>query len=201
MPFDLDTFIADCLAAAPDQAAVAEVVKRTVNDPAALEDTFTRRLDLSNLGILHYSEELTVQHVVFPPAFRTGIHDHLTWAVIGTWAGYEDNHLFARQGNRRCQQACGGANRARSSVSASTQSMNCTRHPRPRAQRSMSTAGHCSTNRATRGTRTSHRPMMPPTSIGCSPSYAPPATCPNQTDRLPLIAAHADLGTLSTRTT
>jgi integrase len=81
MPFDLDTFIADCLAAAPDQAAVAEVVKRTVNDPAALEDTFTRRLDLSNLGILHYSEELTVQHVVFPPAFRTGIHDHLTWAV------------------------------------------------------------------------------------------------------------------------
>jgi predicted metal-dependent enzyme (double-stranded beta helix superfamily) len=100
MVFDLDTFIAECLAAVGDQAAVAEVVKRAISEPSALEETFTRKLNLSDLGILHYSEQLTVQHVVFPPAFRTGIHDHLTWAVIGTWGGYEDNHLFARQGER-----------------------------------------------------------------------------------------------------
>src|SRR5438552_538927 len=103
MAFDLDTFIADCLAAAPDQAAVAEVVKRAVSEPTALEQVFTRKLSQSNLGILHYSEHLTVQHVVFPPAYRTGVHDHLTWAVIGTWGGYEDNLLFARDGNRAVQ--------------------------------------------------------------------------------------------------
>lgn len=101
--FDLETFIADCLAAAPDQVAVAEVVERAISDPSTLDETFTRKLKLSNLGILHYSEQLTVQHVVFPPAFRTGIHDHLTWAVIGTWGGYEDNHLFAREGRRAVQ--------------------------------------------------------------------------------------------------
>jgi predicted metal-dependent enzyme (double-stranded beta helix superfamily) len=100
MGFDLDTFIADCLASASDQPAVAEVVKRAIRDPRALEDTFTRKLDLSNLGIVHYSEQLTIQHIVFPPGYRTGIHDHLTWAVIGTWGGYEDNHLFVREGSR-----------------------------------------------------------------------------------------------------
>lgn len=100
MVFDLDTFIAECLAAAPDQAAVAEVVGRAVSEPGELEQTFTCKLSQSNLGILHYSEHLTVQHVVFPPAYRTGVHDHLTWAVIGTWGGYEDNHRFARDGDR-----------------------------------------------------------------------------------------------------
>lgn len=110
MGFDLDSFIAECLAAAPDQAAVAEVVTRAVSEPSTLEETFTRKLSLSNLGILHYSAQLTVQHVVFPPAYRTGIHDHLTWAVIGTWTGYEDNHLFGREGNRAVQtsvERCG----------------------------------------------------------------------------------------------
>jgi predicted metal-dependent enzyme (double-stranded beta helix superfamily) len=75
-------------------------VKRAISDPAALEATLTRQLDTRNLGILHYSDALTVQHVVFPPAFRTGIHDHLIWAVIGAWSGYEDNHLFTREGTR-----------------------------------------------------------------------------------------------------
>jgi predicted metal-dependent enzyme (double-stranded beta helix superfamily) len=108
--FDLETFIADCLAAAPDQNTVADVVERAVSDPTALAETFTRKLKLSNLGILHYSEQLTVQHVVFPPAFRTGIHDHLTWAVTGTWGGYEDNYLFARDGTLAVQtsvERCG----------------------------------------------------------------------------------------------
>lgn len=103
MAFDLDTFIEECLAAAPEQAAVAEVVSRAIREPAALEETLTYMLNVSNLGILHYSEQLTVQHVVFPPAFRTGVHDHCTWAVIGTWGGYEDNHLFAREGTRVVQ--------------------------------------------------------------------------------------------------
>jgi hypothetical protein len=43
MPFDLETFIADCLAVAPDQAAVAEVVRRAVRE-LALEETFTRKV-------------------------------------------------------------------------------------------------------------------------------------------------------------
>jgi hypothetical protein len=34
--------------------------------------------------------------------------------------------------------------------------------------------------RATHGIRTRHPSMTPPNSTACSPSYAPPATCPNQ---------------------
>jgi predicted metal-dependent enzyme (double-stranded beta helix superfamily) len=97
--FDRDQFVADCLAAAPDQAAVREVVERAVSDPDAVEAALSRKLG-TDLGILHYSDELTIQHVVFPPKYRTGIHDHLTWAVIGTWGGYEDQHAYRRDDGR-----------------------------------------------------------------------------------------------------
>jgi predicted metal-dependent enzyme (double-stranded beta helix superfamily) len=63
--------------------------------PNAVEAALSRKLG-TDLGILHYSEELTIQHVVFPPNYRTGIHDHLTWAVIGTWGGYENQHTYRR---------------------------------------------------------------------------------------------------------
>jgi predicted metal-dependent enzyme (double-stranded beta helix superfamily) len=95
--FDLDRFIADCLDAAPDRAAVRAVVERAVSDPLAVEAVLTRKLRMADLGILHYSETLTIEHVVFPAAHRTGIHDHGVWAVIGTWRGYEDNHLYRRE--------------------------------------------------------------------------------------------------------
>ena len=97
--FDVQQFVAECLDAALDQAAVADVVQRAVTDPDSIEATLTRKLRMTDLGILHYSDKLTIQHVVFPPDHRTGIHDHLTWAVIGTWAGYEDNHLYRREEN------------------------------------------------------------------------------------------------------
>jgi predicted metal-dependent enzyme (double-stranded beta helix superfamily) len=95
--FDVEQFVADCLEAAPDQTAVADVVERAVSDPDSIEAVLTRKLRVADFGILHYSEQLTIQHVVFPPAHRTGIHDHLTWAVIGAWCAYEDNHLYRRE--------------------------------------------------------------------------------------------------------
>jgi len=47
MRFDLDAFITDCLDAASDQPAVADVVGRAVSQPTMLEQAFTKKLDLS----------------------------------------------------------------------------------------------------------------------------------------------------------
>jgi predicted metal-dependent enzyme (double-stranded beta helix superfamily) len=111
--FDLKGFIGDCLEASREpspQAAVRQVVARAVSRPAAVEAVLGRKLG-SDFGILHYSPQLTVQHVIFPPGYRTGLHDHLLWAVIGIWGGYEDNAEYRLNGNqtltglgtRRCE--------------------------------------------------------------------------------------------------
>ena len=52
-------------------------------------------VDPSDDGVL-FSATLFVVHGLFPRGFATGIHDHTVAAVVGTWAGYEDNHLFRR---------------------------------------------------------------------------------------------------------
>lgn len=96
-PFDPDAFVADCVAALDERdpaAAVRDVVERTVAQPRALQDHVRLPLDPADDGVLHRSTDLFVAFAVFPPAFATGIHDHRMTAVIGTWAGYEDNLLY-----------------------------------------------------------------------------------------------------------
>jgi hypothetical protein len=74
-----------------------------VGEPRALEDAFTRKLNPSDLGTLHSSNQLTVQHVVSASAGYTGIHPHLTWAVLAPWGGCEHSCLFARDGAQALQ--------------------------------------------------------------------------------------------------
>lgn len=94
-----DEFVERCLAARREPeslAAVAEVVAATVADPRRLEGTVTIPLPPDDEGIIHRSDELLIVNVVFPRGFRTGIHDHRMPAVIGAWAGHEDNLLYQR---------------------------------------------------------------------------------------------------------
>jgi len=96
--FDRGQFIDECLRAVrgpSPQADIHQIVKRAVSDPPVLEAFLGTKLG-RDVGILHHSPELTIQHVVLPPGFRTGIHDHLVWAVIGTWSGFEDNTEYHR---------------------------------------------------------------------------------------------------------
>ena len=97
--FDLDEFIASCVAALEGSepvAALSHLVERAVSDPAKLDAAFPVPVDPSDDGVLYSSPTLFVAQGLFPRGFSTGIHDHTVSAVIGTWAGYEDNQLFRR---------------------------------------------------------------------------------------------------------
>lgn len=101
--FDGEAFVAACLAAleeADPLGAVAEAVAEAVAVPDALAGTVELPLDPDDDGLLYRSPELVVARVLFPAKFVTGIHDHRIPAVIGAWAGYEDNLIYRREGVR-----------------------------------------------------------------------------------------------------
>jgi predicted metal-dependent enzyme (double-stranded beta helix superfamily) len=106
---DVDAFVADCLAAAAEDepvAALREVVQRAVADPAAVERSLGTSVSMRTV-LLHRSPGLTVHHLVMPPGYATGIHDHRMPAVIGTWGGYEDNAFYRRRGGGALEPAGG----------------------------------------------------------------------------------------------
>jgi predicted metal-dependent enzyme (double-stranded beta helix superfamily) len=99
--FDLDQFVADCRAARaedPAPLAVRDVVQRAVSDPSAVGDVL--RPHEGGLALLHHDDELTILHVVWAPHMAIYPHDHRMWAVIGIYAGQEDNAFFRRAAPR-----------------------------------------------------------------------------------------------------
>jgi predicted metal-dependent enzyme (double-stranded beta helix superfamily) len=95
-----DGLIQRCVDALQDTdpvAAVAEVVAATVADHRRLASTVVPPLDPADDGIVYRSDRLLIVNVVFPRGFETGIHDHRIPAVIGAWAGHEDNFLYRRR--------------------------------------------------------------------------------------------------------
>src|SRR5262249_45740029 len=96
--FNLDQFIADCLAAlAADHShkLVHEVVARAVSDPTAV----LRQLGepkRTQLQKLYGAPDLTILNVIWAPTMTIMPHDHRMWAVIGLYAGREDNIFWQR---------------------------------------------------------------------------------------------------------
>lgn len=100
MTFDLDRFLADCVAAAKESAperAVREAVGRAVSDPEAVARTLgaPKRAEVQRL---HVSDELTVLNVIWAPRMTIMPHEHNMWAVIGIYGGREDNIFWRRRG-------------------------------------------------------------------------------------------------------
>jgi predicted metal-dependent enzyme (double-stranded beta helix superfamily) len=48
------------------------------------------------LNVIHSSPEITIINVVWAPNMTFMPHNHLTWAVIGLYAGREDNVFWRR---------------------------------------------------------------------------------------------------------
>jgi len=97
--FDRDGFIESCVDALSDTApieSIRELVLRAICEPTALDETFPVPVDPDDDGVLYQAPELFIASAMFPRSFRTGIHDHGVAAVIGLWAGHEDNYLFRR---------------------------------------------------------------------------------------------------------
>ena len=97
--FDLERFIEDCRAArAEDDShkAVREVVTRAVSDPAAI---FAALGEPQEAGFekLYQGDDLTIINFTWAPLMTLMPHNHNMWAVIGLYAGREDN-IFWRNG-------------------------------------------------------------------------------------------------------
>jgi predicted metal-dependent enzyme (double-stranded beta helix superfamily) len=95
--FDLDRFIADCRAALqedPPQKAVREVLVRALAG-GGLRNALgePRRAQVEKL---HHGPDLTILNVVWAPEMTVMPHDHRMWAIIGIYAGREDNIFWRR---------------------------------------------------------------------------------------------------------
>ena len=95
--FDLDAFLDDCQRAgreAQPRLAVRDVVQRAVARPAEVGDVLAPTE--AGLTLLHHADDLTVLHVVWAPGMSIYPHNHEMWAVIGIYAGQEDNAFYRR---------------------------------------------------------------------------------------------------------
>jgi len=93
--FDLDRFVDDCVAAGDDPARVHEIVARVVRDPVPVLRVFGLP-QRSFMTPLHHSPKMTILHLVWAPVMSVLPHDHRMWAVIGVYAGREENTLWRR---------------------------------------------------------------------------------------------------------
>jgi predicted metal-dependent enzyme (double-stranded beta helix superfamily) len=99
---DLDRFVADCVAASREpepQAAVLEVLARTVRQPAAVRTALGETTE-AGIRVLHRSKTLTIFSATWAPNMNLMPHDHRMWAAIGIYSGREDNILWRRSPGR-----------------------------------------------------------------------------------------------------
>lgn len=98
--FSAAAFVEECrlaLRESRSQQAVLERVARAVSDPAAI----VRALgEPTRAGIqtLCQSDELTVLNLSWGPGMKLKPHNHEMWAVIGIYAGREENTFYRRDG-------------------------------------------------------------------------------------------------------
>jgi len=96
--FELEQFVSDCRAALRDQIpqrAVREVVARAVSTPGAVLKALGEPTK-AEIQTLHRSDDLTVLNVIWAPWMNLLPHNHQMWAIIGLYAGREDNIFWRR---------------------------------------------------------------------------------------------------------
>jgi predicted metal-dependent enzyme (double-stranded beta helix superfamily) len=102
--FDLERLIGDCETASDDVERVRELVAHAVSNSAALLQRFgvPRR---GAMTPLHRSAAMTVLRLVWGPQMSVLPHEHRMWAVIGVYAGREDNTVWRRTCNGSLQRS------------------------------------------------------------------------------------------------
>jgi predicted metal-dependent enzyme (double-stranded beta helix superfamily) len=96
--FDIDQFIADCRAALDSDRShklVREVVARAVSEPSAVIKALGEP-KRATIEKLYHAPDLTILNLVWAPMMTFTPHDHRMWAVIGIYAGREDNIFWRR---------------------------------------------------------------------------------------------------------
>ncbi len=97
--FDRDQFIADCQGALADERpsrAIRDLVAKAVAAPDPLIAALGP-LKAGGIDTLHRAADLTILNVFWAPHMVLMPHNHAMWAVIGVYAGREDNILWRRR--------------------------------------------------------------------------------------------------------
>ena len=101
--FDVESFVDACTRAndgtADAQAAVQEVLRQAMSDPAAVLAGVGEPVK-GALRALHRSADLTILNIVWAPLMQLLPHDHNMWALIGIYTGREDNIFWERRDAR-----------------------------------------------------------------------------------------------------
>ena len=96
--FDRDGFVGDCRAALGSDRparAMKEIVARAIRDPAIMVRTLGTASG-RGMEAIHRSADLTILNVIWPVGQIVMPHEHRLWAVVGVYAGREDNILWRR---------------------------------------------------------------------------------------------------------
>jgi predicted metal-dependent enzyme (double-stranded beta helix superfamily) len=99
--FDLDALLSDLARCAQEddtRRAAKELLERALVAPGAIADAFAPTR--GGITLLHSSADLTVINVAWAPGMQIMPHDHHMWAIIGIYAGVEDNTFFRRNADR-----------------------------------------------------------------------------------------------------
>lgn len=105
--FDVDRFVNQCREALRADSPHVEL-EEVLTSALAHADQVRAALGLrvgSSFGLLHVSEDLVIQRVVFPVGYTTGIHEHRLWTVTGTFAGLEQHDLYRIVGGELLEPA------------------------------------------------------------------------------------------------
>jgi predicted metal-dependent enzyme (double-stranded beta helix superfamily) len=97
--FDVDELVAECQAAIQEdrpQLAVRDALQRALERPSVVGDVL--QPTKGGITLLHRADDLTILHAVWAPGMDLFPHDHRMWAVIGIYAGQEDNSFYRREG-------------------------------------------------------------------------------------------------------
>ena len=84
----------ECVSEVDPRRATQEAVVRALTAPTAVADAIAP--DTGGISLLYHSPELTVINVAWAPSMQIMPHDHRMWAVIGIYAGAEENQFYRR---------------------------------------------------------------------------------------------------------
>lgn len=98
--FDHDDFLAElagCGSETDPRRAAQDILERVMADPG--EVCAALAPPAGGISLLHHTPDFTVINVAWAPKMRLVPHDHRMWALIGIYAGAEDNEFFRRGPN------------------------------------------------------------------------------------------------------
>jgi len=98
MTLDVEDIVARCQTARDEHTpvlAVRDVLRELVADRPGL-DRALGPVERGGITTLHHGPDLTVLQVAWTPGIALYPHEHRMWAVIGMYAGQEDNAFYRR---------------------------------------------------------------------------------------------------------